>query len=272
MQSRDQKTLLSKLMPAATQQQGADLVQQFALRVMKELARSVGTVAEKMDEDFLRLLVRMAQTGDSKLLAQLHAEMLRKRISPEHVIDRYFPSAIGIIGTAWHEAEIDILSATIAISRLQVLLRDFGRAWVADRADGHDKGRVLLILPAGEQHSLGALVAANRLRRMGVSVKIGILDHDRQIDALLDGRDYHGIMFSLSNDTSLPSCTDLIRAIRRATGASVPIVVGGGLVCRAARANKAQRIAGLTAADLATSDVREAVTACGLGRMTIAAE
>ena len=118
----------------------------------------------------LDLLLGHTTNGRPDPLDQLYTEMKYRGIGAEHIIDIYFPAAISKIGNDWHEGDLDILQATLRMSRLQALLRELGRAWVSDSVGTPTGPRILLVLPGGEQHTLGAMVAANQMRRIGVSV------------------------------------------------------------------------------------------------------
>lgn len=251
----------------------SDLVfRQFACRVVSELARSAGIHSGRAEESFLDMLMAATRSGDPAMLSQVHDEMRRRRISAEQVTDIYFPCVIEAIGNAWHNAELNILEATVALSRLQVLLREFGHAWLSDRAANGGTGCVLLILPPGEQHCLGAMLAANQLRRLGVSVRVELLADAGAIRDLMSRKRFNAVFLSVSNHDAIATSAGLVKCIRDAAGRRMPVVIGGGIVARDAPASRMQRIANMTGADLATSDVRVAVDFCGLQKLRLAAE
>ncbi|MCC5984508.1 MAG: hypothetical protein JJU42_09105 [Rhodobacteraceae bacterium] len=251
---------------------GDAMVREFAFRVVTELARSSGIQSGRAEESFVGLLIAAARSGDPAALEGLLAAMKRRRISAEQVIDIYFPCAISHIGTDWHNARIDVLQATLAMSRLQRLLRELGRAWVSDRAGGVSADCVLLLMPRGEQHVLGAMIAANQLRRSGVSVRVELAPGPGAITDLLRKRRFSAVFLSVSNESSVAGAAACVREVRKACETQLPIIIGGGLVSQALQDRRERRIAVETGADLATSDVHEALAFSGLRKLCAAAE
>lgn len=247
-------------------------VTQLALHVVTELTRSNMIETGVAQRDLLQLLVRFARFGDETVMRRAQQEMRRARISAEQVIDVYIPAAVKAVGTCWHEGELDILQVSIATARLQTLLRELGKAWVADLC-GHNVGaRVLLVLPRGEQHTLGAMIAANQLRRLGISVRMQLLPSAEHVVAELRNLSFDGLFLSVSNETSLESCQDLIKTVRNQLNRDVPVAIGGGIVSCNDPILTPARLAALTGADIVTMDVVEALNFCGLLRASEAAE
>ncbi|TVS03088.1 MAG: hypothetical protein EA407_07800 [Rhodobacteraceae bacterium] len=235
----------------------------FAMRVVSELTRSDRIEAGKPQSDVLDLLIRHSRCGEQTSLSKLYAEMKHRGISAEQVIDIYFPAAIDWIGAEWHESEFDILQTSIALSRLQVLLREMGRAWASDRAGQRVGHCVLLTLPAGEQHTLGAMIAANQMRRMGVSVKVAFVPGPLEMRRILKESRFSAVFVSLSNRSNLASCGDLIKTIRGDTGGDVPVVCGGGIVAEMGQVMSSSELADMVGANLATSNIPEALALMG---------
>jgi MerR family transcriptional regulator, light-induced transcriptional regulator len=247
-------------------------VTQLALHVVTELARSNVIETGAAQRDLLLLLVRFARYGDEAVMRRLQQEMRRLRVSAEQVIDVYIPEAVKAVGTCWHEGELDILQISIASARLQTLLRELGRAWVADQCGDNSGARVLLVLPRGEQHTLGSMIAANQLRRLGVSVRMQLLPSAENVVTELRDLSFDALFLSVSNETSLETCQDLIKTVRTQVNSVVPVVIGGGIVTSRHPVLTPARLAALTGANIVTSDVIEALNFCGLLRRHEAAE
>jgi MerR family transcriptional regulator, light-induced transcriptional regulator len=250
----------------------ASSVTQLALHVVTELARSNIIETGVPQRELLLLLVRFARYGDEAVMRRVQQEMRRARVSAEQVIDVYIPEAVKVVGLCWHEGELDVLQASIASARLQTLLRELGRAWVADQCGNNAGARVLLVLPRGEQHTLGAMIAANQLRRLGVSVRMQLLPSPENVVSELRDLSFDGLFLSVSNETSLESCQDLIKTVRTQLNRTVPVAVGGGIVSAGHPVLTPARVAALTGADIVTLDVIEALNFCGLLRRSEAAE
>lgn len=247
-------------------------VTQLALHVVTQLARTNTIEKGDAQRELLQLLVRFARTGDEAVMGRLQQEMKRSRVSAEQVIDVYLPAAVKQLGNCWHDGELDILQTSVASARLQAFLRELGRAWVADQCGSHGGARILLVLPQGEQHTLGAMIAANQLRRTGVSVRMQLLPKPEMVVAELDKLSFDAVFLSISNESCLDSCQEMVDTIRRSAHRRVPVAVGGGLLAMAHPIFTPARIAAMTGADIATLSVIEALSFCGLIARTEAAE
>lgn len=239
------------------------LLTKFAMRVVSELARSDRIETGKPMREVLELLIRHAKTGEQAALTVFYREMKHRGISAEQVVDVYMPAAIDWIGAEWHECELDILQTSIALSRLQGLLRELGRAWVSDGAAQRSGHCVLLALPMGEQHTLGTMIAANQMRRMGVSVKVALVPGPTKIAKLLRDTRFCAVFLSCSNRSSLASCADMIKTIRQQCGREMPVVVGGGIVAEMGQTMGSAELAAHLGAGLATSNIAEALAFVG---------
>lgn len=247
-------------------------VTQFAFQVVSELRRTSGIETGSPKDAILDLLLTHTSSGEVAPLGALYAAMKRSGVTAEQMIDIYFPAAIGKIGTDWHEGDLNILQATLRLSRLQTILRELGRAWVSD-STGHPCGpRVLLALPAGEQHTLGAMIAANQMRRVGVSVRVCLVPKPAQMTELLQKHRFDAVFVSASNRSCLASCADLIKNIRRQPAGGLPVVLGGGILKEMSDDMGLKALADHVGADVATLDVRRALAVCGFGNKAQAAE
>lgn len=231
-------------------------IAQFALQVMSILVGDGAWAHRPPREDVLGLLVRGAITGDAQVLSRLTGEFRRHRIPAEAAVDIYIPAAVGAIGAAWHDDAIDILDATLAVARLQDLLREFGRGWRADAAGGG--GSVLMVVPEGETHTLGAMIATTQLRRLGVSVAVQLAPNRATLERLTSMRCFDALFVSVGNLGSLESGANIVKTIERRLRHRLPVVVGGSIPMEL---DAVRRVIG---ADLATRDVREALSFLGL--------
>lgn len=241
-------------------------IAQFALRVVSQIVGSGSADAGAPRPELVQLLVRFARGGDAAVMERLFVEMKRQRISAERIIDNYIPAAVGEIGNAWHEGELDILQATVGTARIQHLLRELGRAWAADNIGPVDGPRVLVIVPMQEQHSLGAMIAVNQMRRLGVSVCLSLQPSNDKVTELVASRAFDAVFISVANRSRLESCRQLVKTIRGGCETRIPVVIGGPLVDFGGEA------VANTGADIITTSVTDALAACGLLLQDQAAE
>ena len=239
---------------------GADraAVGQLAMRIVSQMAGAVQGESGPACRDVSQLLARAARVGDPKLFAHLQGEFRKRRIKGERVIDVYIPAAVAIIGNAWHNDEMSVLQATIAFARLQDLLRELGIACTADQTGAANGPRVLLVIPSREQHTISALLAASRMRRLGVSVRILFMAEPDEIRADLTERRYDAVFLSAANRSTVPACRQIVKSVRQACPAGIPVVIGGSIT-----AIDPGAVADI-GADVVADNVDNALASCGL--------
>jgi methylmalonyl-CoA mutase cobalamin-binding subunit len=244
----------------------------FAMRVVSELRRSVETTQRSFSPVLADQIVAYARSGDQACLSAIYAGLQHRRITADDVMDVYLPHAVCVIGNQWHEEEIDILNASMACARMQNILREIGHAWVSDGTGRQGDGRVLLTLPVGEQHTLGAMLAANQLRRRGVSVKIALSPEMTELHSIMERNRFHAVFISVSNVSSVMPCAEMVRELRALSASDMPVIIGGGLVSNEILGNDPRRIAEMTGANLVTNDIDYALHFCGVQQISAAAE
>lgn len=245
---------------------GDAVLERFALRVVARVAGRPVIETGEPERELLRLLVRHARNGDPALLNAVYSELRTRRVPAEQVVDVYIPAAARELGNAWHDGELDILETTLSIARLQAILRELGRAWIADQSVTASEARVLLAVPEREQHTLGALIVAHQLRRMGVSVNVQLMTPMQRLAQLVAENRYDAVFLSIANRSSLDSCQRLVETIRRSVSYLVPLVVGGPLL------DLEGELCSSLGADLTTNDIGLAMEVCGLHAFDLAAQ
>lgn len=178
------------------------------------------------------------------------------------VIDTVVPEAARMLGRLWQDDEISFADVTIGLARLQEMVRDLGRMRPETRgrqADGsHAIRRVLFIVPRSEDHTLGAIVATEQLRRHGCEVDVALDRHPNQIADIVRENRYALVGITASGRRTLASARELVDTIRAAVTRATPIVLGGSIV-----ANRAD-LKGMTGVDHVVCDAREVLRLIGL--------
>ena len=119
---------------------------------------------------------------------------------------------------------------------------------------GLDNGkRYLICVHQSEQHTLGALVLGDMLRRKGHSLKIKLNASSSEICELQRANDYDGIFFSSASYLSVKETADCVKEIRKQCSEKVSIFLGGSNI------DKISQGADLSGFDLVTNSL-DAVT------------
>jgi methylmalonyl-CoA mutase cobalamin-binding domain/chain len=199
------------------------------------------------------------------------ARMRKEGVSVEDIVDVVLPEVARNAGRLWMEDEISFADVTIITARLQETVRALGRVRrdnpAEDRAGAfgstsssslNARKRVLLIIPRPEEHTFGAFVVADQIRRHGFEVDIAMDLHPRQVAEKVRKTRYHMVGITASGRRSLASAKELVEIIRTFATRVTHIVLGGSIV------EGGTNLKAMTGVDHVLFDVPSALRACGL--------
>ncbi|MCY4305351.1 MAG: cobalamin B12-binding domain-containing protein [Aestuariivita sp.] len=175
------------------------------------------------------------------------------------IIDKYIPKTAHAIGEAWVNSDLSFAEVTIASSRLQTLLSEIDRRNFNTTFRGHPQLKMLVIVLAQDQHNLGSLVLASKLRRNGVSVKNILAEsNDTVRSVILDGW-YDAVLFSSSRRKDLSNIIEIVTTAKYRM-CNAPIFALGGIILNLypelPKDDSSQSF------DLISNDVDEIITYC----------
>lgn len=233
-------------------------ITQLAVDAVARLVAREDVTQESVKEPIVLRLLEVVRMSDVSAFDRFRTEQRRARISDARLADLYIPEAARRLGREWEDDKTSFADVTIGVARLQGLLRDIGMNWAADDADKAGVATMLVILPSGEQHTLGALVISGWLRRRGISVCLRLAPSRQELSDLLSVRQFDGVMMSLSGHSRLTACAEMVKTIRQAASNGVRIAVGGTLL------DSDEGVAAATGADIVTNDLSAALEGLGL--------
>jgi len=143
-------------------------------------ARAAGPMqVEGLADAFVESASALDEAGVEELLDEMFS-----RGSFEHVTTSLVMPALVALGDGWANGRVDVAAEHAAANAVQ---RRLGMAFVAAGAPGGQRDVVLVGLPPGARHDLGALAFATAARRGGLSVRYLGADLPLQdwLDALL---------------------------------------------------------------------------------------
>jgi methylmalonyl-CoA mutase cobalamin-binding subunit len=174
------------------------------------------------------------------------------------IVDSYIPAAARRLGTDWTENNRSFAEVTIGTARLIRAVREISAVWNADAAADCRAPMMLMVVPEAEQHRLGAMVAASRFRRLGVSVQMLLGSGPQEIlDRARNGA-FDLLSFSLATPSRVEETRRVIHMIRDTLSPVPPIVVGGAI------AMGAEELKSHLGADHVATDPEQALRLCGL--------
>jgi hypothetical protein len=219
----------------------------------------VGTHGAVADTDIgvLALIADAVLTSDRATGERQLRDLLARGVSRHELIDDMIPRVARRFGEAWCLSGHSFAEVTIAVARLQGWLREL------EPCDGTDPFRldapeILLVVPEGCQHTLGAMVALSRFRRLGALVRLSLGRDPRSIGMQVRAQHFDMIALSAAGNEDLDFLAGVINSIRSGMGSTPRIVLGGEIL------NQRPDAPILVGADFATSDPEEALRLCGL--------
>ena len=165
------------------------------------------------------------------------------------------------LGELWSDDACDFVEVTIALGRLQRILRDVSHLFVG-RGTQPDAGRVLLSCIPGEQHSLGLFMVSEFFVRDGWEVSLGAPISDCDVGTLLRDEWYDVVGYSVACNSRLSYLSREIPRLRKLSrNRRITVLVGGRVF------NDQPEMVERVRADAACTDAR---TAPGLARRMVA--
>ena len=171
------------------------------------------------------LLVRqcLTRTFDQNTVLQ---ELMELGFKHDTIVDYCIPLAATKLGESWVNDTLSFSETTVASANLQKLLK-----LIADNRQINLKfsngKRFLICVHESEQHTLGALVMSDMLRRQGHSLKIKLDAKFSEICDLQNSNDYDAIFFSCASFFSAKKTAGCVKKIRRTFKYDLPIFLGG---------------------------------------------
>ena len=157
-------------------------------------------------------------------------EMLTQGASVELIFLELLAPAARHLGALWESDATDFANVTLAVSRLQRLMRLHGESFFDQGIKGGGESILLTIIP-GEQHSFGLSMVAEFFRRAGWNLCTGPFSSHQELTSLVHNYWFDVIGFSVSSDRRLDELKKDIHDIRRdSRNKSVGIMLGGPMV------------------------------------------
>ena len=175
-------------------------------------------------QDFLTSVLGADEDAASALVH----ELVERGVRVESVyLDLLAPTAVHL-GTMWETDECDFLEVTIALGRLQRVLRELSGRFVATGSPETVAGSALLSSIPGEQHTLGIFMVAEFLLRDGWGVQVGTPATSDELLTLVRDEWFDVVGFSAACDTRLLKLRHEIANVRRhARNPRLVVLVGG---------------------------------------------
>lgn len=229
---------------------GTSALAENAVSLLSKRQTKTGVGARQFVLDYLlRSISGRTEFDAGRMLDELRGH----RLSVDSVIDIYVPAVARLLGELWMENKMDFASVTVGSMRLQALLAVASSEALDFLRPADSSHYMLIAIPEGEQHTLGAFVLAAQLRRMGARVDVSFCERvpDMVSRVICDTPDM--ILFSASCKTTLATVSQLVLDISKVVPQQPLMAVGGHA------AQHSDLIEDMIGIDLVTSKAKEAL-------------
>lgn len=249
-----------------------DLLGSLATQALSRIAHQVRTLPADPDGAAADQLHAAAIGQDLRGCGAVARALIAEGMPAERICDVLIPDVACRLGEEWVTGDRTFSTVTIAVARLQALLREFD-LHVLNRVESYagTAGAVLVAVPPGADHTLGPLLLASQLRRRGVAVRLSLGEAPESVAEVVARMRFDAVFLSGATGGSLPLLIRIAAAIRDAVPMPPQIVLGGVLVGSGEVSSEdpgegaAKDRAGRAAFDHVTCDLDEAMRLCGLG-------
>lgn len=201
----------------------------------------------------------MERSNESYRVVTRH--MLAMGISAEFIVDDYVPAVARRMGDEWCDDVSSFAAVSLGSSRLQALLRELGTIWSADQSRDAAllKSSALILMPDDSQHTLGAAVMSTQVRRAGLSARVARGIRIDELVKVLQEDSFDAMLISASMSDSLDKVQEIVHTAKNLSlPKALPVVIGGSIL------EHGENIQEDSGADLATSNINEALNFCGI--------
>ncbi len=186
------------------------------------------------------------------------ASVVQGLIDRGHPVDRIFVDVLAPaarrLGTLWESDEVNFVDVTVALTRLQQLVRRFSPPRDMPRGSRNGARRMLLAPTPGEQHTFGLMLVEDTFRRAGWDVAGGIATDGLAVEEIVHAQSFDVVGFSLASERLLERLASTIQRVRSTSNArDLKVIVGGRMFSEDRNAYN------LVGADASAGDAQEAL-------------
>lgn len=198
----------------------------MALRVIS--AAKPSPAADRVPSFPVQGFTMQALQNDEAAAFAIVESLIAQGATAELILLNLLAPSARLLGEMWENDTTDFANITLAISRLQRILRHVGEAFAPDNASG---GTVLLTIGGGEQHSFGMAMVAEFFRQDGWHVCTGPFASTEELAVLVRERWFDFVGFSVGSERKLDEIARAVDVVRRdSRNRAVGIMLGGPMM------------------------------------------
>ena len=198
----------------------------LAAMALNELVANKRHVSSFLDRsEDVQALCNAVLTDDETNQIQIIDSIIENGITIKEVYECFIPEAAALLGIYWEESRISFSEVSLGSQRLQKLARVFEKNYLGSFYSFGPGPEVMLVLPEGELHMLGLVLAAGMFRKEGANPSLSI---GRPFEEVLDEmriRKFSLVGVSLVNKDKVGSAISFAKKIKTYFN-KTPLVLG----------------------------------------------
>lgn len=207
------------------------IVPKIVLALRRMPARKPAEVTEEQLPAAVERFAALTLGNDDGAASVYVEALLARGTTVESIFLDLLAPAARQLGTLWEADAADFANVSLAVGRLQLIMRRLGDRFTDETSGFHAGELALLTIIPGDQHSFGLSMVAEFFRRAGWNLCTGPFASHQELISLVHNQWFDIVGFSVSTDRRLDALKQDIHDIRRnSRNRNVGIIIGGPIV------------------------------------------
>jgi MerR family transcriptional regulator, light-induced transcriptional regulator len=216
------KTIKTQIIPK--------IIPKIVLALRKSPATKLAESAEQKSPSPIEEFAALALGHEDGAAFAYVESLVAQGTAVESIFLDLLAPAARYLGSLWESDATDFATVTLAVGRLQRILRRLGESFF-DQGGRRGGESILLTIIPGEQHSFGLSMVAEFFRRAGWNLCTGPFSSHQELTSLVHNHWFDVVGFSVSSDRRLDELKKDIHDIRHdSRNRHVGIMLGGPMV------------------------------------------
>jgi methanogenic corrinoid protein MtbC1 len=185
----------------------------------------------QITDDEVKRLTDQVLYADDQALQEFVSDLRRRGVSVQSIFLDLLAPVARQLGEHWSCDTCSFTEVTVAMGRLQQLLRANSSAFGMSRIGENPQSdkRILLLPCPGEQHTFGLSLVAEFFYRAGWDVSTSFVQPTGSLSALVEREWFDVVGLSLGHTAQAGRLDDCVRQIRRASMNPRVFILAGGV-------------------------------------------
>lgn len=170
----------------------------------------------------------LALDHDAGVLVDRIDVFLRRGVPADRIMVEMLAPAARYLGEMWEDDQVDFVAVTMAMWRLQEVVREVSARVPVHGCGGREQSSALFSVLPGEQHSFGTVMIEDVFRRAGWNTELLTDCTVKELSAIVSAQSFDIIGLTVTGDVVAADTKSVIDKVRSASrNPDVTIMVGG---------------------------------------------